>query len=620
MAEYPPLIDLTLEQRNRLVDHVRTLIQNHESERQAFINDLTQWQKEYWAKPIKEKNTFPFKGAANIIIPLTAIVYETVHARTMTTAFGPEQKISTKLINPAFSDYVTPIEDFAEYELLRAKFKERIEPAISEIEKYGTGVAKCRYETVVKNGVFYEAGVPQQFPVTVRRGTVIDAVPLSKWYFPFDVSHQDDAYFMGEEFTKPISTIREMEESNFFYKGVYQACKFITNNITNTFETSQQNLENRRPIEFNNLTFVELWFCFDLLKPGEYVEVVAHYSMQANLLLACRYNWRKDLSKPHRVGKYIPVEHRITGVGIAKQNEAFQREITTMHRQRLDNGTIANMQMFIVSRMTGIQPGEPIYPGKVWFVDDPNQVQALKFGEINSSAFNNEHMTLMYSQQRTGVNEVTLGMPQVGTPGTATDTLSRVQEGNKKFDYCYGNIKSFLDDIITEFLVTTQQFGPRTIQYYTNAENGQLVEQFLTLPENLIREGLVIELKSAGQNDNKILDRNNWQQIAAHIKIYYESLAQAAIGLNAPELLQMITMRGFSAATEAMKQMLHTFDIKNIDRIIIPEFLNSVGQRAAPLIGLGGTSNVSNINGNIGSQNPQSSRALASGSSVSQGY
>lgn len=583
MANYPPLINLDLEEQVRMVNHLRDLILRHQGERNQQMDDLIQMQKEYYARPATEKRDFPFKGAANLIIPLAAITFEAIHARTMTTAFGIEQKTYAKAINPQFDDYVTPIEDMMDYEIKHSKFKERVEPSIMEIEKFGAGAGKIRYETVVKYGVFYEGGVEQEVPVTVRQGCIVDSIPWSKFQYPFDAAFLDDAEWCGEELVKTINEIRIMEDSGLFYKNVSKAVESWFNMNQNRFEVSQQQLENRVPSIAQTLNFGEYWFTFDL-KKGRRVECVAHYSLEANILLSLRYNYYKDLHRPHRVGKYMPVEHRIAGIGICKQSQAFQREVTTMHRQRLDNGTIANMRMFVISRMSGIQPNEPIYPGKAWYVDNPEHVQTLQFGDINSSAFNNEHMTLMYHQQYSGINELNLGMPSVGTPGTASDVSIRVQEGNKKFGYTYANIKAYLDTLYNDMLSCIQMFGPRTIQYYSNGPNGQLVQQFLTMPEELIRQGLLIEIGSAGQNNNKVLDRQNWTQVSGIVTQYYTQLMSLAMQLQSPQLVQLVAMKAFPAATEVLKQILESYDIRRPEKILIAQFLNSVGQQASQML------------------------------------
>src|SRR5690606_3910958 len=119
------------------------------------------------------------------------------------------------------------------------------------------------------------------------------------------------------------------------------------------------------------------------------------------------------------------------GIGVAKQVEQFQAEATTIHRQRLDNATLANMAQIVIKKGSGYGPGEPIFPGKMWFVQEvQNDIKEFKLSEVYPSSYANEQAIIGYFEKRTGVNEVILGLPQEGTPGTATSDLARLAEGN----------------------------------------------------------------------------------------------------------------------------------------------------------------------------------------------
>src|SRR5690606_26168552 len=312
----------------------------------------------------------------------------------------------------------------------------------------------------------------------------------------------------------------------------------------NKFEENQQNLENTGPVWPDRINWVEIWLPFDVDGSGQLREIVVHYHRDSRTIMSIRNNWIKNLRRPYITGVYFPVEHRWRGIGICKKNEQFQREVTTQHRQRLDNATLANMRMIVVHKLSGYGPREPIFPGKMWFVDDMTHISTIQMGEVYPSSYNNEQATLIYSQQRSGVNEAILGMPQVGTPGTATSDLARIQEGNKKFDFVYGNFREFAEEIVTEVACVIQQFGPRNLAYFNQVENGRLVKQFFEMPQEYIRDGLLIQLKTAGQTQNKILDRQNWQQIAVHLQAYYQGLVSLAQPLGDPQLLRLIFTKG----------------------------------------------------------------------------
>ena len=584
---YPRELNLDANTELRLVSFLETELLNHYMERTPWMDRLLRWQRDYWAEPTTKRATFPFTGASTIVIPLTAVAVEAVHARTMTTLFALNQLVSATPRSSNWADYARPVEKFLNQELLgEMRARRRLDSSILEIEKFGTGIGKVGYEKVIKTAVrAMPDGTEVDFPVTVRNGAVIDSVAFGRFLMPFSATDPQTAPWCGEEHARTPYEVLQMETSGFFRRGTMKKLEgWLSQKNRNAtgverkFLQSQEKLENREAQWPNLIDWVEIWLGFDVDGSGTPHEIVVHYHRPSRSILSIRYNWHDDLHRPYRVGVYFPVEHRWTGIGISKQNEQFQKEITTQHRQRLDNATLANMRMIKVSKLSGYGPGEPIFPGKMWFVDDMSHIDTVQLGEIYNSAYNNEQATLMYSEKRTGVNDTLLGMPASGTPGTATGDLARIQEGNKKFDYAYQNVKEYVQEIITDTAVLIQQFGPRRVEYFAQAEGGNLVQQFFNMPAEYIRHGLLIELTAAGQQQNKVVDRQNWVSVATLLQQYYTGVLQLAQFTGNAQLIQFITQKGIVASTEAMRQVLETFDIRNVDRIVLSELLQSSAQ------------------------------------------
>jgi hypothetical protein len=576
---YPRLIKLDIETKQKLISYLNEELPNHRSERGAFIDDLISMQKDYWAKA-KGTRTFPFQKASNIVIPLSAIAFEAIHARVMTTLFGLKQRVSCKAKTPDFSDVAPRLENFYADELERMRFRQGIEPSIMEIGKFGTGVGKAGYCRIVKYGMRDVGGSETEFPVIVKQGAEISSVPLSRFLMPFGEVNPQTARWCGEEHSDTEHEIYLHEEGGLFEKGTYEKLKahFTMSGSGSAvqgdrFEQSQQESENRVPSWPTRVNWVELWMAWNVDgdDEGRRHEIVVYYHEDSQTVMGIRYNWHADLRRPYRSGVYFPLEHRWTGIGICKQNEQFQKEITTQHRQRLDNATLANMRMLVISKLSGYGPNEPVFPGKMWFVDDMTTfLESVEMTEIYPSAYNNENQSLSYSQQRTGVNDSTLGMPATGTPGTATSELQRVQEGKKKFDYTFNNIKLYVNDLLVDGACEIQQWGSRSIQFY----DGE-VQQILQLPETLIRDGVILEIKLAGEQENKLIDRQNWTQVASMLQSYYTNMLLLAQQLGNPQLIQAIAQKAIVAATEAMKQIAESFDMKNIDRIVFLEIIEN---------------------------------------------
>lgn len=595
-----PLIALTT--YDRLINYLEDVLNDHYSERWSRVDDLMRWQEDYWAEPSTTIATEPFLGAATIIIPLSAIAVEALHSDVMMTLFAFPQFVSVKSTGPGWEPVVRGYERFLNRELLtEAKIYGPLGDSVLELIKYGTGIAKVGYERVIKYGVRTINGVEQEFPVEVKRGLKWSSTPNGSFLMPFSSQDAQSSEWVAEEHTFTPYEVETMEYGGLYYPGTYDKLKkYFTATQTHShqseegrFEDNQEVLENMEPIFPRELTVHEFQMAFNVDGSKKRREIVVHYHRQSRTVLSIRNNPYSDLHREWRHGIYFPIEHRWYGIGACKQNEQFQAEITTQHRQRLDNGTLANIKMFALSDRNGYGPDEPIFPGKIWLLDDVESIKPIDMGEVNQSSFANEQSTLLYSQQRLGVNELNLGMPQVGTPGTATSDLTRIQEGKKKRDFILKNIKTFTDELIIDSACILQQYGPRRIESLNFAESGELTKKVLELPEDYIRDSLVFELSAIGQQQNKIVDRQNWAQVAQFLEQYYTGLITTAQMAGDQKLMMEIIQTMMVAATEASRQMLESFDIRNIDRLIMKKFeiplITSInGQQGQQQIGSGG--------------------------------
>lgn len=579
---YPRQIYLGEEREAELSQHIDGELVRYYFDITEHISDLLQWQSDYWAKPTQKVANFPFKNASTIVIPISAIAVEAVHARTETQLFGQSNVIVAQSISDDWDEAQKPVEDFFNYQLLKVlNIKKEMGYCFLEAEKFGTMIGKPGYERQVRYGIREVDGIEQEFAVVYKDGPCFDSVADARFILPYWAQDVQTADFVGEEHSETPYYIEQSESSGFFRPGTYEKLRAYLENYYMSepslgesgkrFETHQMDLEHTRFSIGKRLDWVELWIPWIVDKTKVKKEIVVHYHRLSKTIMSIRYNYLSDLRRPYRVGVYFPVEHRLRGIGICKMNEQFQRSITVRHRQNIDNATLANMRMFKIHKLAGYGNGEPIFPGKMWFLDNMDQLDTVQLGEVYPSGYNTEQSDVIYSQQRTGVNEVVLGMPQVGTPGTATSDLARIQEGNRKFDLWYSRAREFADEVTMDLGDLFQQFGPRNLEYFYTVSGGETVRAFLQLPSSYIREGLIINIRTSSQVHNKILDRQNWQQISAFLQQYFLGLVQLAEPLGNPAITQLIFMKGLSAATEAMRQILETYDVRNIDRIIVKE-------------------------------------------------
>lgn len=580
-SKYPRMLNLSQDVEASLLQYLNTEIENALAERQAFIDDLINQQKDYWAKPSTEKVDFPFSGASTIVIPLTAIAVEAIHARNMMTLTNIRQLVHVRSKDSNYEDHALAFGKFLDNELRNSiNFKKSVEPTILELEKFGTGIARVDWEQIIKRGVTTIGDKEIEFEVVVKRGPKLYSVPLANFIMPFSYSDVQSAPWCGEIITLTPYELYYHVVSGLFSRESYDKLYhyFTTggrsSSLINKFKIEKEKEQNTTPSWPKELDILNIWLCYDIDKSGVKKECQLFYHYDSKTLMGVRYNWYPDLRRPYRKGVYFPVEHKWYGIGLCKMNDQFQKEVTTQHRQRIDNASIANMRMFKVSKLSGYTSKEPIFPGKFWFLHDMSHIEPIQAGEVYPSSYNNENQTLIYSQQRTGANELMLGMPQVGTPGTASDILARLKEGQRKFDYVYSNIRDLAGELIMDVVRIIHQFGPRHVDYLNSTKNGQLILELLQVEYDKLTEFVILDILPAGEQENKLIDRNNWTQIALNLTQYFNVIGELAAQIGNPQLSELIIVKGMRAATEATKQFLETFNLPNVDKMIVEELLS----------------------------------------------
>ena len=469
---WPRMLELNEDVENRLKQFLDFEISEAWSERSLLVKDWTQWQKDYWAKPTQKVKNFPFRRAANIVIPVTAIAVEAVYARLLTTLFSVKPFYSLRPRIKAWVDVAPNVESWLQTEVEDPDSLDMdgfVRESLLEVIKLGTGVGKSGYEKDIRKvNIDIPGGGSSPRYITRRDGATLDYVPLANFLMRLFEKGPQTAVWVGEEHPDITwAQIKRMCLSGRMRKEAVEEIKAWfgqTNSLESTgreYDDERRKDELMEPGWMDVIGFQEIWCSFDVDGDGIDEEIVVDFHHDSRTILSARYNWYADANRPYRIGVYIPVEGRWTGIGVGKQLEQFQALITTIHRQRLDAGTLANMGQLALKKTSGYGPDEPIWPGKMWFVDNP-QTDIQEFSLSNTQHFaqlSNEEAAQFNADKRSGANELILGTPQPGTPATATSDLAKLAEGNKKFDMVLKNVRRWYSLLGLDVLANFQQFG-----------------------------------------------------------------------------------------------------------------------------------------------------------------
>jgi hypothetical protein len=563
----PRQLDPDPEILDKLTAYVADELINHRAEREHLLDRWNRELQDFWAEPSVESPELPVTGFASIIVPLTAIAVEAVHARDMGQLFGLKELVTVD-VTEQYQDVKQGLEKYFNHEFLNTlSFRSKVEAPLLQMTKNGTGIMTVGYREVKSSVVRTADGNEIKVPVYREKGTTIDGVDISDFVMPFYATEIDQAPWVGHTFRISEYTLKQMVAASQLASDAYEKLNgyYIGVSITNNkVEAEVQELTNTVPVYPSEIELTRVLLDFDVDGNGEESAIEVIFHENSRQILSLTYSEGRDYEK----GVYMPMEYRWYGYGISKQNNQFQEEVTAQHRQRLDNGTIANMAMFKVKKTASwIKDDEPIFPGKKWFVEDMDDIQPMFIGDVKASAYNNENQVVIYSQQRTGVNELTLGMPNIGTPGTASDSLARVQESNRKFDYTYNNKKDFLNRVLWRAAQSIIKYGPADRQVFSILPQGAEVQIYLQDIERL-KNKMFFNVQLAGAKNNKVLDRNTYTQLAGMQTQYWTQVMGLAQQLQDPNLVQEMAKAALRAADQINLEILRAFDVPNPEKLI----------------------------------------------------
>jgi hypothetical protein len=516
----------------------------------------------------------------------------------MNTLFAVEPCWSIRPKSRAWIEAAKPTEDWLQSEVEDENALDVYtfcNDSILEGIKLGTMIGKSGYERRIKKTLKPTPdGLNEPVYVETNNGATLEYVPCANFLIRASEQDPQEATWVGEQHEFTWGQLKRFSQSGRMSQDAVEGLKPWLNDqirVTQTGDAEEYHqkldeLQNFEPIWHSRLKVFEVWLSYDIDGDGEDEEIVIDFHWESRKILSARANWYADLHRPYRVTQYVKVEGRIWGIGIGKQNEQFQTAVTTIHRQRLDNATLANMRMMAVKKASGISPDEPIFPGKMWFVDDPqNDIKVVQLSEVYRSAFDNESALLRYSERRTGVNEVLLGMPQQGTPGTATGDLARISEGNKRFDLVLKNIRRWLGLLGGDVIANYQQFGDQQRHWLVLGEKGQWVERVLDLPQILVTQGAAVELTATTSVTNQQVEQQQWLALFQVMSQYYDRIISLAQLLGEPEVLIESAVRAVRASDEAMKRLLQTFNVLDAERLLFLDEEERANGRSAGAVG-----------------------------------
>lgn len=566
-----------------------------QSARKAKEEKWVEFLAAYHGEPVDDEKVFPFKGASNLVCQVIGTDVDTMFARMMGFLFEPPGLWSCRASMPEMEAFAPRAQEFMRW----AQENEIDLPGplgdfLLELFKLGTGVVKQRYEREVKK-VYEWRETPQgtfeqQVLALMKDAPSVGHVRLFNFWVPPGFRTIQSAPWVAEDI--PMTWQRYVNRVKAgLYLGDNRLAEYQANSRGSTVQRENDRISGYAPARGQMLPLTEFWLDFDIDGDGWDEALVCTYHIPTQTYVRLDLNPFFNQDKPYSSAVYMRDENSFYGKGVAEMGMDTQEEVTAMHNQRLDNGTIQNSSMYAVRNdETGVAVDEPLWPGKQFRVSNIDGIKELRLGNpaANAASIQNEQFTLAYNQRRIGTNDVIYGQQSTESTYATAFSMSQIAaNATKRQGEVLRSVRGCLSETGTRIMELYQQFNPGGKIYFAmGLADAQLVYTMLQFPLDLIRKGLKIGVTAIDVQDSKDMRIRTNTIIMQQLMQFYQQYLQAAMLVANPQIppfIKQIGIQMMEGGSAMMRRLLDDYGEQSPEKLV-PDLENAIQRQQQQLL------------------------------------
>ncbi len=519
-------------------------------DRQAEEFRWQKWIRQY-EEILPEKKDFPWKNASNISLPVSAIAVETIHSREVNTLLSihPYMQIRPKKKN-VDKESCASLERFLEQIFLNVVDLYDVGAQwLLEKNKMGTSFAKAYWKYEKKKSGRTKEGQARFIEID---DVAVDIISLEDLIFPTNAVDLQTCAFVAHRI-KPIWNSLKAREKMGIYRNVDRlkdkpdattVDPDTGSDITNTKEQEVEQKQRTRPEALNEFTCYEVYFDYDIDGDGFAEPTVMTIHKELRVILRWIHFPYNHGRRPFVRNVYQQRVKRIHGKGICEQSEHLSDAINTCFNQSIDNMTIANVKCFKGRRGAKKDVGQ-IYPGKIFWLDDPTDLEEFQLGEVHQSNFVLHSLLRDYHERRTKVTDYTLGKESgtMKSRATATGTLALLQESGRHFDLVINNSRKAFSELAYQIIELYAQYRPEKV-FEVDGGDGKMDSVFLPSIENL-REDYNFTCTATSMTVNKEIEKQSNLLLLQQLGQIFSQMIQLISTCLAPQVQMPDELKSF---------------------------------------------------------------------------
>lgn len=565
-------VELTESQIRRLIEYIEPELDEALNQNDSLRDRVDECDRFYKAEPKAKIKTFPWRGAANLVIPSIGITVDSIVARIVNTVFGVTPFWTVKAINPRMADISKSVEGHMEWSQ-KTEFDMYSAVKSNAIETVQMGWSWLKTIWEVRSRRIWNPNESAYYDVTEKKPAVY-YIPITSMLTQVGVDNPFQAEWIGQIIDDTDGNLRLKR-----LDGIYRDVETVIGDKENPQERINQtkNYESMGRVKLNR--FYELWIKFPLERADAApVSIVVTYHRPSKTIMRCIYNPLFTGETPFTKTRFVEMRgSKSEGYGIVDQLKFMQEEVSTIHCQQLDNATLANTRWFLGKR-GAVKADTRIWPGRFLTTANPeSDIKVMQMGEVYNSMRQLEVSVMAYAERRSGISDYSLGRESsvMGDRATATGTLAIIQEGNRRFDLNVRDMRESYGSVGRMLFELNHQYRPKGLSYVTQGPQGAMTEFAFDMPDEIITNMLGFELTASSATINKQVEQAGLLQLLQILMQNMQAGQQAAMLLANPQIPPQVkdyTAQYMTQLTELVKRTMMTFDQPPVD---IPDLMQS---------------------------------------------
>lgn len=517
--------------------------QAERSRSEQVDGDYQTWDKAYNGVPLEGIRTVPFYKSSNFVVKLIRMYLDTFVARSLNIIYATKPLlVCDNLPRELKEAYELYLNAKTVYEW---KFYNLTKDLCFRGNKNGTVVTKTMQ--VENTSIAVEAtpeGEAKKVDIIDYTGPTTKSIPFEDFYiYPITANSLEEAIIKFHRVRYPRETAQQLIDKGTWTVKDDATADTYAKRPRDAKKASQQSDAGIVDTYYKEVKVVECHLKYAITNDEtELYDIICVLEPDSGELFDLYFNPYPRNLCTFSDYRPFPREDLFYGESMCQLLGQAQEEASVIHNDRRNNSFISNSVVFKRKSGSNIpNPSTNWYPGKVFDLDDMDDLDVINIGRNYDDMLGQENFTFTLAEKLSGISDVMqgagAGAQQKGVYNTM-GTIATMQEGNQRQDTNLRDVRQSLSCIASLHSTLQAHYVGKDDPYLDTLEDSVKAQVIAALDYMVSKQGKLVwhEIKSSSAGVNKEVERSNLLQIAGILSQYGQMAQQMAMQLSNPQL------------------------------------------------------------------------------------